>query len=295
MTIWDVKAPPTVKAGDETKALALARKGVTVSPQPPKPPPAPSPFLEPRADAKVIWSDPCTDPDPMGLYGAFIGARKDGGTDQNTFKVDEIAPGRLSRVLGAGAPYGPSGGLPYRTLTVQPGDQAWGNRAALGYDNANSPVCLFHEGEERQLDLWLTVSALNTTSNWREVLEVKQAEPYPPNIPSRGVMFEIQQNQGNWVVMTEWGNGVYWTTPAKAGTWVPVSIQGLWSRDPSKGRLQVKIGDVTSPLFTGIATLLRGYPDTNTTVPSYLELGPYQSSVLPGFTLGVAMPTVWGT
>jgi hypothetical protein len=222
----------------------------------------------------------------MPLYGAFCGARADGQRDVNTFNVNQIAPGRLS-LASSGGP----ANTPYRQLTVVPGDACWNNRDALGYDNANSPVALWHEGQYRMLNTWVRLSALNQTSDWRELFEIKQAEPYPPDIPSDGVMFEVQQRSGKLIFMSHWHD--LWSVPVSAGSWVPISVEGLWSADPAKGWLRFRAGSSVSPKFNG-SNLLRGYPDTSTTVPSYLEMGPYQSSSLPGFSEAFAGLSVYG-
>ena len=63
-----------------------------------------------------------------------------------TTNFSQIASGRLS-LPSIGGP----DNLPYRRLTVVSGDQAWGNRDALGYNDHNGPVALWHEGQYRML------------------------------------------------------------------------------------------------------------------------------------------------
>jgi len=69
-------------------------------------------------------------------------------------------------------------------------------------------------------------------------------------------------------------------------------VEGVWSSDPAKGWLRFQVGNQVSGKFTG-ANLLRNTND-GSTVPSYLEMGPYQSSSLPGFSLGFADVSVYG-
>jgi hypothetical protein len=222
----------------------------------------------------------------MPLYGAFCGARADGQTDMYTTSLSQIAPGRLSLASRGG----PSN-LPYRQLTVVSGDEAWGNRDALGYNRNNSPVALWHEGEYRMLHTWLRLGQINQTSNWRELFEIKQAQPYPSGMSTDdGVMFEVQQRSGNLVFMSHWHD--LWTVPVTAGSWLPISVEGMWSADPAKGWLRFRVGNQVSGKFTG-ANLLRN-TQTGETVPSFLEMGPYQSSSLPGFSLGFAGLSVYG-
>jgi hypothetical protein len=243
-------------------------------------------FLPAQAGSQAIWRDDCTSADPMPLYGSFCGARADGQTDVNTTKVSQIAPGRLSLASSGG----PSN-TPYRQLTVVPGDACWNNRDALGANNASSPVALWHEGQYRMLNTWMKLSTINQTSDWRELFEIKQSQPYPAGMSTDdGVMMEVQQRSGKLVFMTHWHD--LWSVPVSAGAWVPISVEGMWSADPAKGWLRFRAGSSVSPKFTG-ANLLRN-TQNGSTVPSYLEMGPYQSSSLPGFSEAFAGLSVLG-
>jgi hypothetical protein len=234
----------------------------------------------------VVWRDDCSSANPLPLYGAFYGARTDGQTDSYTTSLGQIAPGRLS-LQSAGGPED----LPYRQLTVVPGDQSWGNRDALGYNDHNSPVALWHEGQYRMLHTWIQLSTVNQTSDWRELFEIKQSQPYPSGMSTDdGVMFELQQRSGKLVFMSHWHD--LWSVPVTAGSWVPISVEGMWSADPAKGWLRFRIGNQVSGKFTG-ANLLRNTTD-GSTVPSYMEFGPYQNSSLPGFSLSFADLSVYG-
>jgi hypothetical protein len=243
-------------------------------------------FLPAQAGTQAIWRDDCLSADPMPLYGGFCGARGDGQTDVMTTNVNQIAPGRLSLASSGG----PSN-APYRQLTVVPGDACWNNRDALGNNNHSSPVALWHEGQYRMLNTWVRLSAINQTSTWRELFEIKQSQPYPAGMSTDdGVMFEVQQRSGNLVFMSHWHD--LWAVPVTAGSWVPISVEGMWSADPAKGWLRFRAGSQVSGKFNG-ANLL-GNTQNGTTVPSYLEMGPYQSSSLPGFSEAFAGLSVFG-
>ncbi len=254
-------------------------------------------LLTPQAGSQVIWRDDCAAADPLPLYGGFAGARADGQRDMFTTSLSQIASGRLSRASSGGP-----GNLPYRQLTVFPGDQAWGNRDALGYNWAKNsdagwgipgagPTVLWHEGEYRMLRTWLRLNSVNQTSNWRELFEIKQSQPYPSGMSTDdGVMFEVQQRSGNLIFMSHWHD--LWTVPVTAGAWLPISVEGMWSADPAKGWLRFRVGSQVSSKFTG-ANLLRN-TQNGSTVPSYLEMGPYQSSSLPGFSLSFSDLSVYG-
>jgi hypothetical protein len=69
-------------------------------------------------------------------------------------------------------------------------------------------------------------------------------------------------------------------------------VEGLWSADPAKGWLRFRAGSQVSGKFTG-ANLLRN-TQNGSTVPSFLEMGPYQSSSLPGFSEAFAGLSVYG-
>jgi F5/8 type C domain-containing protein/List-Bact-rpt repeat protein len=257
----------------------------------------PGDFLTPQAGSQVIWRDDCSKADPLPLYGAFVGARVDGQQNKFTNSLSQIAPGRLSLQ--------PSGGpsdLPHRRITVMPGDQNWGIRDALGYNWGEAsdagwgiagpgPTVLWHEGEYHMLTTWVQLGSINTTGYFRQLLEIKQSEPYTEN-PARGAMFELQQREGKWMAICQWSDT--WTIPVtqSAGTWVPISVEGLFSADPNKGWIKFKIGNQTSPTFHR-QTLLRDTAN-GASVPSFMELGPYQDPSLPQFTLGFADVNVYG-
>jgi hypothetical protein len=268
----------------------------TTTPPPTTPPPSnscrtsdsnlSSNFLAAQAGSQPIWRDDCLSADPMPLYGAFCGARADGQRDMYTTKVGEIASGRLS-LASSGGP----ANTPYRQLNIVPGDACWNNRDALGNNTNSSPVALWHEGQYRMLNTWVRLNAVNQASTWRELFEIKQAQPYPSGMSSDdGVMFEVQQRSGKLVFMSHWHD--LWSVPITAGSWVPISVEGLWSADPAKGWLRFRAGSQVSGKFNG-ANLLRN-TQNGSTVPSFLEMGPYQDSSLPGFSEAFAGLSVYG-
>jgi hypothetical protein len=280
----------------------------TAPPPPPTtPPPAgtcrtPDPgttsdFLAPQTGSRIIWRDDCSLQDPLPLYGAFVGGRVDDAHNKFTNSYNQIASGRLTRQSTGG----PSD-LPNRHITVNPADQNWGIRDALGYNWNNAsdagwgipgpgPTVLWHEGEYRELTTWIQLGQINNSGYFRQLLEIKQSEPYTEN-PARGAMFELQQREGNWMAICQWSDT--WTIPVtqSPGTWVPVSVEGLFSADASQGWIRFKIGDQTSPIFHR-QTLLRD-TSTGASVPSFMELGPYQDPALPQFTLGFSDVRVYG-
>src|SRR4051812_37185843 len=133
MPLYDAKvANPAVQvpAANAKDAAAKAKKQSTWTakkhPTPPPPPPPPSPpppssdFLAPRSGTSVIWHDDASADDPLPLYGAWVGARKDGKGGQFTGDYDMIAPGRLARKSSGGP-----NGAAYREITAIPGDINW--------------------------------------------------------------------------------------------------------------------------------------------------------------------------
>jgi hypothetical protein len=263
-------------------------------------------FLTPQAGARLIWHDDCTAEDPLPAqagpprsgYGAFVGGRADGLHNRFTNSISQISPGRLSR-FASGGPRG----LPYRQLTVVPGDQNWGTRDALGYNWSGTtdagwgipgpgPTVLWHQNQYRLLTLWLRLGAINTSSYFRQVVEIKQAMPYAKDPWGHGAMFELQQREGKWFAICQWRDA--WTIPVNqpAGTWLPISVEGFFSADPNRGWIRFKIGNQISPIFRR-QTLLRDTAN-GASVPSFMELGPYQDPALPTFSLGFADVRVYG-
>jgi hypothetical protein len=255
-------------------------------------------FLTPASGSTLIWRDDCSSLDPLPLYGAFVGGDSNGAHDKFTNGLSQIAPGRLS--------LSPNGGplnLPYRTLTVYPQDVNWSApRDALGYNwhqasdagwniPGPGPTVLWHEGEHRLLTTWVRLGSINDTDDFRQLFEIKQSEPFTES-PSRGAMFELQQREGNWIAICQWTDT--WTIPVtqQAGAWVPISVEGFFSADPNRGWIRFKIGNQTSPIFHR-QTLLRDTAN-GASIPSFMELGPYQDPALPTFSLGFADVRVYG-
>src|SRR5262245_6564906 len=291
--------------GDASEArpvtAELAAPSLTV-PEPPsgrcRTPSVATHFLTPPSGSTPIWWDDCSLVDPLPLYGAFVGGDSNGAHDKFVGRISQIAPGRLA--------FSSSGGpldMAYRTLTVYPQDVNWSApRDALGYNWHESsdagwnipgpgPTVLWHEGEHRLLTAWVRLGSINETDDFRQLLEIKQSEPYDED-PFRGAMFELQQREGNWIAICRWTNT--WKVPVtqQAGDWVPISVEGLFSADPSKGWIRFRIGDRTSPVFHQ-QTLLRD-TSSGAPVPSFLEMGPYQDAALPQFSLGFADVRVYG-
>jgi Polysaccharide lyase len=183
------------------------------------------------------------------------------------------------------------GNRTFRRLTVYDGDDVSGERCELGLnDHFSGPTAFYREGERYLTAVSIRLPRAFSVNSpyWRVVLQMKQAQPY--NNLEGGSMLELQVRDGRWLVISDWRN--LWSAPARSGKWVRFFFDITYSRDPTRGAVQVSADlkddtgiDAISPLFRvdtlrteslgGVASgILPG-----DSIPSHLRVGIYQDAI----------------
>jgi hypothetical protein len=228
----------------------------------------------------LVASDTSADPDPLPFWGS----------------IQCADDSRYSYVESGGDPHQSANGEPsngaYRRLTVDDGDDFYGERCELGLNDHNvGPTTFYHEGQHRvtYFSERLPANFPLGTNTWQTVMQMKQAQPSDDD--GSGPQLEMQAMQNHWVVVDSWNT--LWTFPAQTNKWTRFAWDVYYSQDPSKGWLQVSAdlngdGDFNdkgerSPLLH--AATLRTEPEgPNGTsdglapgdpIPSHLRVGIY--------------------
>jgi polysaccharide lyase-like protein len=233
----------------------------------------------PPPPGTLLRQDPTTSPDPMPLWNA----------------IDAASPSRHQQFSSGG----PSGGA-FRRMSVQDGDNFWGERAELGYNSRLNGLgapwgtfFLYNAGDRRVTDFWmrLPTSFPIDTPKWQVVMQMKQTGPHANN--GGTPVLALEAREGRWV-LTQSDSAGYapathevWSTPATLGQWTHVSLDVTYSPDPSQGRVQLTVGEESSPTFTTFTQKYEMAPGSQglnpgDPIPSHLRMGMYHDPSLPG-------------
>lgn len=227
----------------------------------------------------------CGLPRPSGVVLADNGSAADPSPKWG--KVDCQTNSRHKRIGGGGV-----GGSAFRRLTVFDGDDVWGERCELG-DNWNTGKNTFyHEGMRRVTFASIRIpnnSDINNP-NWRNVLQMKQAQPYTN--PNPASIFELQARSGRWWVGSNWEE--QWDTPASQNTWTRFAFDITYSPNPSVGNFKVYVdlnndsdfsdsGEQSPRIFKDTLRVESGAGNPEGSapgqaIPSTLRAGIYQNS-----------------
>jgi hypothetical protein len=232
-----------------------------------------------------IASDTTSESNPMPFWGS----------------VDCAAASRYATVSTGGDEHDTAEGTEqdntsYRRLTVLNGDDDYGARCELGFNNhERGPTAFYREGDHRvtYFSERLPSNFPINTSMWQTVMQMKQAEPQHDD--GSGVALEMQVMNGRWYVLDHWN--VVWSFPAQTGVWTRFAYDVYYSNNPEKGWLQVSAdlnddGDFEdpgerSPVIHAdtLATEVPGYPRDGITpgtgIPSHLRIGLYHNPEIP--------------
>ena len=189
----------------------------------------------------------------------------------------------------------PQGNDSYRRLTVDDGDDFYGERCELGLNNRNrGPTAFYREGDHRvtYFSERLPGNFPIASERWQTVMQMKQAQPSHGQI--EGPALEMQVIDGRWYVIDSWHTA--YSFPAKAGLWTRFAWDVYYSKDPGQGWLQVSAdlnddGDFEDPgerspviHAATMATEASGYPGdgiaAGTAIPSHLRIGVYHDPAI---------------
>lgn len=259
-------------SGCDAQAPDSGATGKPPSPPPPPPPPGPG-------GLSVLREDPGANPDPIPLWNSIDA--------QTTSRHQHFTTG------------GPDGG-PFRRMTVQDGDNVWGERAELGYNSRMNGLgapwgtfFLYDEGDRRvtETSMRLPSDFPISQNKWQVVMQMKQTGP---SANSGGTpVLALEARGGRWVLTQSDSAGAssntheLWSTPATLGVWTRISLDVTYSPNPSAGKVQITVGDVASPTFTTYTQKYELSPpgqglNPGDAIPSHLRMGVYHDPSLPG-------------
>ena len=240
----------------------------------------------------LLKQDLATDPNPVPLWG----------------DIDAVSPTRHQWIASGG----PDGG-PFRRMTAQDGDLYHGNseRAELGdsdylfEDGKSDTFYLYRAGMHRVTSYWMRLPSTfpMNSDEWQVVMQMKQSDP-ATNADGTPVI-ALQAIQGQWILKQSTSPGpaedtrVLWRTPARLGVWTHITVDAIYSTDPSAGHIAITIGGVSSPVIRTYnlkyevnpagPTLHSGDP-----IPSHLRLGIYHEPSMPGTSVDIAQVQIFG-
>ena len=297
-------------AGNSSQQVQLNASTSACSAPPSPPPPPPAGLGVDRATmlatgGTILREDTSAVADPEAALWGNIEAAADS-------RHAHIATGADTRPKADGSA---QGNTAYRRMTVIDGDEvSYGSaRAELGRNErrngentgtrTDGTFALFGEGEHK-IVFWSMRFPTGfdfAQGSWQTILQVKQAQPYAANGPVNGApALEINGRSGQILLSNHWN--VIWTTSAPPlNTWIRFALDIVWSKDPTKGKLQMYVDrdgdgdflDATemSPLLP-VATL--AYASTagsglsvGDPIPGHLRLGLYHNPVIPGSSVEI--------
>jgi polysaccharide lyase-like protein len=229
-------------------------------------------------------SDTSSVVDPHAFWGS-VDCQTESRQQQQTLGGDP-------HLSGIGSSQGDSA---FRRMTVQDGDNFWGERCELGMNDVSGPTAFYRNAQRRVTFASIRLPA-NTDVNsnrWRTVLQMKQTQPY--NNPDMSPVFELEQLNGQWAVQSSWKD--LWYFPATAGRWTRFAFDIVYSPDPAIGQVKTYVdlngdGDAAdageqSPVIH-VATLRTetAGPDRSAyavgqAIPDHLRAGVYQDAAYP--------------
>ncbi len=239
---------------------------------------------------QLVASDTASNPNPVPFWG-FIAC-------QNDSRVQQLTSGGDPHLTATGDS---QGNADYRRMTVLDGDNpfGWGERCELGKnDHRTGPTVFYHEGEQRvtYLSIRLPENFNRNVNTWQDVMQMKETEPYDNQSHCCPILYFGVHN-GAWRVESVYGE--YATFPARNDVWTRFAFDVFYSRDASKGWLQVSAdlngdGDFNDPgersPVIHAQTLLEetngphGSSDgiaAGESIPSHLRVGIYHNPSIP--------------
>jgi hypothetical protein len=235
----------------------------------------------------LIASDTGANPDPEGFWGALQCvdparyAHVDAGGD-----LHETATGR------------PQGNDAYRRLTVEDGDNFYGERCELGEDDwRHGPTAFYGQGSHllTYISERLPDNFPLYANTWQTVMQMKQAQPSDHG--GGAPIIEMEAREGRWWIGDDWH--ALWSFKAERNRWSRFAWDVYYSNLPHKGSIQVSAdlngdGDFEdpgerSPVFH-VRTLKTEIDGPNgegdgiapgEPIPSHLRAGIYHNPAIP--------------
>ncbi len=200
-----------------------------------------------RRGSRLIASDTGANLDPNPFWGRNYCA--------NDRRVQQFTTGGDPHPTATGAPQGDSA---FRRLTVIDGDNVFGERCELGWDDRRSPTAFYRPGKHRitQASVRLPSGFPLGVDTWQTVIQMKQSGP--ANNSGGTPVLEVDARGGRWrlfqsVSRDDAGDSrQLWSAPAATGVWTRFSFNVRYSTSKKKGFISLGIdlngdGDFSDP------------------------------------------------
>jgi hypothetical protein len=249
----------------------------------------------------LLHVDTAADPNAASIWGAISCA--------DPSRVTWFSSGGDTHPTPDGQPQGNDS---YRRATVLDGDNFYGERCELGYNEwrfgdsgGAGTFSVYREGTHRVTfeSLRLPADFPLSTRSWQVVTQMKQAEP--SNNGGGTPVLELDANSGRWELSQSESNGessnsrTLWSTPATRGVWTRFAWDVYYSQDPAKGYVQLWVetggaggSTVRSPVVHTY-TLKREIGGSGNripagaSIPSHLRVGVYHDPSIPGTSIDI--------
>jgi hypothetical protein len=183
-----------------------------------------------------LISDTAAEEDPVPLWGELSCVEE--------VRHQRISRGGDSQPQATGAPQGDSA---FRRMRVVDGDDYFGERCELGYnDRSEGPTVFYDEGERRVtfLSVRLPKKALPLDGDvFQVVMQMKQTQPADNGDGTPVLALEAFDN--DWILRQSDSSGPssdaheLWAAPAKPGVWTRFALDVTYSQDPTRGRIRI--------------------------------------------------------
>lgn len=179
----------------------------------------------------LVRSDTAERPDPTSLWG----------------QLDCASATRHRHLSGSADPHATASGEPqpddaFRRLTVQDGDDLWGERCELGLNDHTSKnsFAVYREGDHALtfLSVRLGPSFQLDSPKWQTIVQMKQAQPYSDD-GNAGVALEVQARNDNLYLSSFWKD--VWETPVSSGAWTRIALDVHYSQHESRGAVTMYV------------------------------------------------------
>ena len=198
-----------------------------------------------RHRSGLIASDTAAIRDPDSFWGRSYCA--------NDQRVQQFTSGGDSHPTATGAPQGDSA---FRRLTVLDGDDAFGERCELGWDDRNSPTTFYHQGDHllTAISIRLPTGFPLNAFGWQAVMQMKQV----PNNDAGTPVLELDAYGGRWRLrqsLSRYSAGdsrELWSAPAQLNFWTRFLFDVRYSDRKKGGYIRVGVdlngdGDFADP------------------------------------------------
>jgi Polysaccharide lyase len=240
----------------------------------------------------LLFSDTGVATDAASLWGKV--------DCQSESRAQQITTGGDTHPTAMGAPQGDSA---FRRLSVLDGDDIYGERCELGWDNRRSPTALYRQGRHRLTELSVRLPSLFplSVSTWQAVMQMKQSGP--SNNSSGTPMLELDAYAGRWHLRQSLSRGPasdsreLWSTAAQVNFWTRFAFDVRYSDRKKRGYIRVGADLNGDGDFADAGELSKGFHTytlkvetpggsadgikAGSAIPSHLRVGMYHDTAIP--------------